>query len=341
MEPSFSEMIITKQLAQTKNSVIWLIQHENNNKDYSILKAFKKEGLASNQVEMIKRERKFYEENKSNNYPCFIKAYQDATNVYIEMTLIEGLNMSYLLKENLLHFNYKEDNINILLHIIAQITQMLIDLHKSGYIYRDLKMNNLIIDDTLKCHLIDFGFVKKLDSTKRTSTICGTLHMKAPELFLTQLNKEASYGFEVDIYALGVLIYELFTGKPPFPYQFSDSLSEKEYIDNVLKGINDETHFSNNIYEGDNMQFKDSIIDLIKGCMKFSPKERYILNTIKSHRLFDPKGFDYYLNPINDIDITEGQGKEIIDCIKFDGEYKKDYYQNKETNKMDDLFADF
>lgn len=340
MEPSFPEMMITKQLAQTKNSTIWLIQHENNKKDYSILKAIKKEGLSNNQVEMVKRERKFYEENTSNNYPRFIKTYQDASNIYIEMTLIEGLNMSHLLKENLIHFNLKEDNTNILLCLIAQITKMIVDLHKLGYIYRDLKMNNIIIDGSLKCFLIDFGFVKKLDSTGRTATICGTLHMKAPEIFLTQLNKESSYGFEVDIYALGVLIYELFIGKPPFPYQLSGSLSEVKYIDTVLCGLNDDLHFPNNIYKGDNIQYKDNVIDLIKGCMRLSPKERYSTETIQSHSLFADKGFEYYLNE-NNVDVSEGQGKQIIDCITFDGEYKKDYYQNGEGKTMDNLFSNF
>ena len=111
---------------------------------------------------------------------------------------------------------------------------MIDQLHSEGYIYRDLKMNNIIIDKKLKCYLVDFGFVKHFDSdSAMTNTVCGTLHMKAPELFLLSQKRKSEYdGFKVDIYSIGVLMYEMYMGQPPFPYTTSN---EDEYSQMILK----------------------------------------------------------------------------------------------------------
>ena len=83
-------------------------------------------------------------------------------------------------------------------------------LNTRNYIYRDLKPENLLIDTDGYVKVADFGFAKKLDRGK-TYTMCGTPDYLAPELV-----QQSGHGKAVDWWALGVLIFEMTAGFPPF-----------------------------------------------------------------------------------------------------------------------------
>ena len=76
-------------------------------------------------------------------------------------------------------------------------------------IYRDLKPDNVMIDNQGHVKLIDFGFAKKLNSSSaRTYTNCGTVGYAAPEV----IAGEIGYSFPADIWSFGILLAELLTG---------------------------------------------------------------------------------------------------------------------------------
>jgi len=84
-------------------------------------------------------------------------------------------------------------------------------LHNQNIIYRDLKPENLLIDHFGYLKVTDFGFAKRIDPTVKTWTLCGTPEYLAPEIILNK-----GHGKAVDWWALGVLIYEMLVGYPPF-----------------------------------------------------------------------------------------------------------------------------
>lgn len=100
---------------------------------------------------------------------------------------------------------------------------MLEALHDRHVVYRDLKPENIMLDSQGYLKLIDFGTAKKLEkSCPRTYTLVGTPHYMAPEVILGK-----GYGTEVDVWALGVILYELMVGYMPFGDDLDPSESHK------------------------------------------------------------------------------------------------------------------
>ena len=83
-------------------------------------------------------------------------------------------------------------------------------LHRRGIIYRDIKMENILLDQRGHVQLIDFGLSKWLPLGQRTGTICGTIQYMAPEILSVE-----PYDHSVDWWSLGILIYALLSGEYP------------------------------------------------------------------------------------------------------------------------------
>ncbi|XP_067012348.1 protein kinase C isoform X2 [Anabrus simplex] len=112
----------------------------------------------------------------------------------------------------------------------AEVTLALQFLHRHGVVYRDLKLDNILLDNEGHCKLADFGMCKEgISDGATTTTFCGTPDYIAPEIL-----QELDYGPSVDWWALGVLMYEMMAGQPPFEADNEDDLFESILHDDVL-----------------------------------------------------------------------------------------------------------
>ena len=94
----------------------------------------------------------------------------------------------------------------------ACVTSAIAYMHSIFIVYRDLKPENLLLDATGYVKVVDFGFAKLLTvDTARAWTLCGTPEYLAPEIVLS-----SGHTFSVDWWAMGILLFELLTGQPPF-----------------------------------------------------------------------------------------------------------------------------
>lgn len=143
-------------------------------------------------------------------------------------------------------------------------------LHKHGIIYRDIKMENILLDQRGHIQLIDFGLSKWLRLGERTGTICGTIQYMAPEILSVE-----PYDHSVDWWSLGILIYALLSGEYPLN-------AAKDHIQ-----MNEKV--SKHIFELDRSrgQYTEEACDLIRKLLRKNPQRRLkSLNEIKKEAFF-------------------------------------------------------
>ena len=138
------------------------------------------------------------------------ESFKDATHVYLTFEYVQGGEIFRLLRRENLFPN------DVALFYITEIVLALEYLHKQKIAYRDLKPENLLVAADGHMKITDFGFAKKIND--RTFTLCGTPEYLAPEIIVS-----IGHNHGVDWWALGILIFEMLAGYPPFydqnPYE--------------------------------------------------------------------------------------------------------------------------
>ncbi|CAI2375797.1 unnamed protein product [Moneuplotes crassus] len=178
----------------------------------------------------------------------------DSRYIYILMEFIQGGELSTWIKR-LEYFSAEETRF-----YAGQVVLMFEYLHSKNIIYRDLKPENLLVDQDGYLKLVDFGFAKVCYD--RTYTCCGS-----PE--------KRGHGKPVDWWTLGILMYEMHAGITPF-FDFDPMIMYK-------KILNGKVSFPS--------KFDKKLKSLIKKLLTYDPTKRYGLTKsgeldIKSHNLF-------------------------------------------------------
>ena len=148
--------------------------------------------------------------HKSLHHPqivAFEHYFEDTENVYILLEMCQNQTLNELLKRR-----KRLTEIEVQCYIV-QLIKALKYLHSHRVIHRDLKLGNLFLTEKMELKVGDFGLATKLDfEGERKRTVCGTPNYIAPEI----LDGKTGHSYEVDIWSLGVIIYTLIIGKPPF-----------------------------------------------------------------------------------------------------------------------------
>ncbi|PNF18777.1 Calcium-independent protein kinase C [Cryptotermes secundus] len=192
----------------------------------------------------------------------------------------------------------------------AEVTLALQFLHRHGVVYRDLKLDNILLDNEGHCKLADFGMCKEgIVDGATTTTFCGTPDYIAPEIL-----QELDYGPSVDWWALGVLMYEMMAGQPPFEADNEDDLFESILHDDVLYPV----------------WLTKEAVSILKGFMTKNPARR--LGCVAAHGTEEAIRNHPFFREM-DWDALEGRRvkppfkpkiKSKKDALNFDAEFTKE-----------------
>ena len=254
------EGIFPKQLGQGSFGRVFLVSH-NETKELYALKTIEKRkilmtyGKLDNIYDEINIHSKLYHQNIIKLY----NVYEDEETINIIMEYAKEGNLYHLIKKEKNGFSEQKSY-----EFFIQIINAVYYLHSNNIIHRDIKPENILIGDDNKLKLWDFGWAKELTLENR-STFCGTMEYMAPEIVGSE-----NYDYSVDIWSLGILLYELLFGHSPF-----NADSNKNIIFNIKK------HELN--YDNENKKISNSCKDLIERLLNENPQKRLRIKDILEH----------------------------------------------------------
>jgi CRP-like cAMP-binding protein len=233
---------------------VWVVSHEDDSgsKELYALKSINKAAIVSAKLhKAVLREKEMLCLLDHPFISSLIASFQDEANLYLVTPLILGGELYDILQKK--KINSRGLPFNAAAFYAAGVLEALGYFHRREIAYRDLKLENVLIDDDGYPKIIDLGFAKVV--THKTFTMCGTMEYLAPEIIIAKGHDTA-----VDYWAFGVLLFELVAGKSPF---FAPRSSQVETFTRILKMEYTVPDF-----------FTESIKDLVKRLLVRRPTER-------------------------------------------------------------------
>ncbi|KAJ2405343.1 Serine/threonine kinase [Coemansia sp. RSA 2526] len=323
----FENFKFVKVLGKGNFGKVMLSEEKGTGKLYAI-KVLKKEFIVENdEFDSTRSEKRVLLIANQDRHPFLVglhSCFQTSNHIFFVMEYISGGDlMMHVQKKG--SFGERQAKF-----FACEILLGLAYFHKAGIIYRDLKLDNILLDNEGHVKIADYGLCKEnMGYGQTTITFCGTPEFMAPEIVLEQ-----RYGRAVDWWAFGVLIYEMILGTSPFHGE-----DENEIFDSILE---DEILYPVRMS-------RDSVF-ICQALLEKDPSKRLgsgpnDAEDIMKHSFFAGVNWDDVLNKkISPLYVPEIRGR--FDVSNFDPEFTTEKPGLTPTNTIIDKhdqreFADF
>lgn len=208
-------------------------------------------------------------DKKVANINLILEAFPFETQLWIVSEYCEGGSLTTLMKA----YNQKLEE-RFIIPIAREVLIGLQSIHAANIVHRDVKCGNILIRQDGQPQLCDFGISAALQAdingNMKRSTIIGTPHWMSPEVVahITSMSSSVEYSTEVDIWAFGITLIEMATGRPPMP---------TVKVENLGYAIEQSTPR----LDGD---FSPELKDLVASCLKKRPRDRLTAAELLEHR---------------------------------------------------------
>ncbi|TXT08999.1 hypothetical protein VHUM_02473 [Vanrija humicola] len=317
---ALADFAIERTLGTGSFGRVHLVRSKHNGRFYAVKVLNKEKVVKMKQVEHTNSEREMLVRVRHPFLVNLWGTFQDANNLYMVMDFVAGGELFSLLRKSQRFPN------SVAKFYAAEVALALDYLHSLDIIYRDLKPENLLLGADGHVKVTDFGFAKHVPDI--TWTLCGTPDYLAPEVVQSK-----GYNKSVDWYALGVLIFEMLAGYPPF---FTEDGNPMKLYEKIIAGkVRYPTYFDNSAKE------------LLKNLLVGDLTKRYgnLRNgsaDIFGHAWFAEVDWDKLYRreiPAPYVPKIDGEG----DASQFDRYQEADVssYGKVGTSQYDHLFVDF
>ncbi|XP_044051156.1 serine/threonine-protein kinase N2-like isoform X2 [Siniperca chuatsi] len=282
---------------------VLLAEFKKTGKLYAIKALKKKDIVTRDEVDSLMSEKRIFEMINASRHPFLVNlhgCFQTSDHVCFVMEYLPGGDLMIHIHNNV----FTEAQTRF---YSACVLLGLEFLHLNKIIYRDLKLDNLLMDADGFVKITDFGLCKEgMGYGDRTSTFCGTPEFLAPEV-LTDDN----YTRAVDWWGMGVLIYEMLVGESPFPGE-----DEEEVFDSI---VNDDVQYPGSLPPG--------AVSIIQKLLKRNPLKRLgagerDANEVKGEKFFETIDWEALLAKRVKPPFLPSI-KESMDVSNFDSEFTR------------------
>ncbi|VEU58421.1 serine/threonine-protein kinase [Mycoplasmopsis gallinacea] len=252
----FKKYKIIRILGNGGMGTVFLVSKLENEKELFALKYRHLDHNQDNQ-KRFSEEINIIKQVKSKHIPYYVEDYQDEYEQYYIMEYVKGKTLYDIIHEN----GYLTSRLAV--NYIRQILEGIGELHALGIIHRDIKSHNILVNDEQKIKIIDLGISLTNNSqriTKANSIVCSSYYA-APEY----LDKSKPINKTVDIYSIGIILYETLAGKYPF--------EGKSESDTILMHKNDK--FPNILEVRQQREVPQSVVNIMLKATAKDPSKRY------------------------------------------------------------------
>lgn len=278
---SIDSFVLLKVLGRGSFGKVMQVKKKDDGKIYAMKILKKSMVLARHQVDHTMSERKILQVMQHPFLMGLKFAFQTETKLYLVMDFFRGGELFFHLKHKR---RFSEEEARI---FVIEVALALGHLHSLNFIYRDLKPENILMDEDGHVCLTDFGLSKEFEDPENplANTFCGTPEYLAPEILIVKGNSDRGgpHGKAVDWWSLGILLYELTVGIPPF---YSQNVNEMYH--KIQHGVLRFPPF-----------LSDECKDLIVALLNRNPEARLgsserDVEELKEHPFFAPIDFEKY-----------------------------------------------